>query len=96
MVECEINRRVRVQCSGRDGRYVCCQDGRRRAVQELALGIFADKAMMLGCARLFVEAVMPVRRNSEKPGEKPQSRAHAGNQRAKPSAFDGGFPAHKR
>ena len=68
-------RRSRLGQRNRDRQY-----GPSGRSQEITIRIFADQAMMLGSAGIFVETMVPIRRDSKKPREKPHRRDHAGNQ----------------
>jgi hypothetical protein len=48
--------------------------------QEITVRVFADQAMMLGSAGIFMETMMPMRRDRQKPGEKPHHCGQSGNQ----------------
>lgn len=63
--------------------------------QEITIRIFADQAMMLGSPGIFVETMVPIRRDREKAREKPHRRRHTGYQPAEIPQFRCAFLAHK-
>ena len=83
----------RSQVAERNRDYLYCPCG---SSQEITIRVFADQAMMLASLGIFMEAMVPIRRDSEEPGEKPHRRGQTGYQPAEIPQFRCAFWAHKR